>query len=355
MAAGEGAVRRRRARRGRRRPADGLWRGWLRLATEAAALLGAALVGVITVLGYASEWFSGAGLWSHLLPFAFSVLALAAVMAVLLRVWLAGRRWLMARLALAPALLALAAAVAAGWLATRPTFHQEVANLRTLVGGTAEAERQAIAHQVYAAYRRSDLDEARRVLERSRVYEPTVREAAEAFTVDPEVLMGVAATESSFYPRDSGDGGHGLFQLTVAPKGAEAAARRKLGVRELDPLNQRHNAFVAAATLQRYLAEMGGDLFLGLLAYNIGPRNGGLLSIMKQYGARDFVTIQPYLQHLPRDYPVRVLSAALTYRLWRTLGRLPHYEEGDNAARVQQIGIPGLHPSSSLIAADHSD
>jgi hypothetical protein len=87
---------------------------------------------------------------------------------------------------------------------------------------------------------------------------------------------------------------------------------------------------------------MGGDLFLGLLAYNIGPRNGGLRSIMKQYGARDFVTIQPYLKHLPRDYPVRVLTYALAYRVWKRAGRLLPYQEGDNAARVQRIGIPGL-------------
>ena len=63
---------------------------------------------------------------------------------------------------------------------------------------------------------------------------------------------------------------------------------------------------------------------------------------MQQYGARDFVTVQPYLQNLPRDYPIRVLAAALAYRLWRMEGRLPRYEEGDNAARVQQVGIPGL-------------
>ncbi len=87
---------------------------------------------------------------------------------------------------------------------------------------------------------------------------------------------------------------------------------------------------------------MGGDLFLGLLAYNIGPRNGGLRSIMAQYGARDFVTIQPYLQLLPRDYPVRVLSAALAYRLWRAEATLPAYEVGDNALRIQRGGVPGL-------------
>ena len=46
--------------------------------------------------------------------------------------------------------------------------------------------------------------------------------------------------------------------------------------------------------------------------------------------------------NLPRDYPIRVLSAALAYRLWRTEGKLPRYEDGANALHVQQVGIPGL-------------
>jgi len=37
-----------------------------------------------------------------------------------------------------------------------------------------------------------------------------------------------------------------------------------------------------------------------------------------------------------------VLSAALAYRLWRTDGRLPRYEEGNNAQHIQEVGIPGL-------------
>jgi soluble lytic murein transglycosylase-like protein len=172
-----------------------------------------------------------------------------------------------------------------------------------------------------------------------------VYEAAFAFAVDPEVLLGVAAAESSFAPRDSFDGGRGLFQITAPPEAATADARQQLAIDRLDPLNQRHNAFVAAATLRHYLDEMHGDLFLALLAYNIGPHNGGLRSIMQQYGARDFITIQPYLQQLPRDYPTRVLCAALAYRLWRRQGRLPHYENGDNAVRIQRVGIPGLQPT----------
>jgi len=160
--------------------------------------------------------------------------------------------------------------------------------------------------------------------------------------VDPEIMIGVGATESSFYPRDSKDGGYGLFQITSPPRAAIDQVRKHFRVGQLDKLNQRHNTWLAAASLRHYLREMGGDLFLGLLAYNIGPRNGGLLSIMNQYGAKDFITIQPYLRNLPRDYPIRVLTSALAFRLWQHEGKLPHYEEGDWATRIQEIGIPGL-------------
>jgi soluble lytic murein transglycosylase-like protein len=103
----------------------------------------------------------------------------------------------------------------------------------------------------------------------------------------------------------------------------------------------RYNAFLGAATLRHYINEMKGDLFLGLLAYNIGPANGGLRFIMAQYGATDFITIQPYLLQLPRDYPIRVLSYSLAFRLERVEGKLLAYEEGKNALRIQRLGIPG--------------
>lgn len=318
------------------------WATWLRFALEAAALLTAALVGVIEALGHVSQWFTGGGLWTHLLPFAAAVLALAIIIALLLRAWFPVRRALGRRMILLPTMLALTFAAGSLWFAGRAEFQVPMGHLRALVGGKSEAERGAIAHQVYAAYRRADPQSTRLMFERAHRYEAIVFEAAAAFSVDPELLMGVAATESSFHPRDSSDGGHGLFQITAPPAEAEAEIRRQLRIDRLDPHSPRHNAFVAAATLRRYLDDLRGDLFLGLLAYNIGPRNGGLRSIMQQYGAHDFVTIQPYLQHLPRDYPIRVLSAALAYRLWRRDGRLPRYEEPGNARRIQDIGIPGL-------------
>jgi hypothetical protein len=96
------------------------------------------------------------------------------------------------------------------------------------------------------------------------------------------------------------------------------------------------------AKVLRYLGDMKHDLYLALLAYNIGPANGGLRFIMTKYGVTDFITIQPYLQLLPRDYPIRVLSYALAFRIWRKHGQLLAYEEGNNALKIQQIGLPGF-------------
>lgn len=240
---------------------------------------------------------------------------------------------------------ALLALVSIVWVAP-PTLALEA--LREVLAGERMTQVRVVRHQVFAAYRRMDLPGQEVILERSRVFEPTVREAAAAFGEDPEILMGVAATESSFHPRPSGDGGRGLFQITAVPKAAEDSARQKLGVQRLDPVNQRHNAFLAAATLATYREQMKGDLFLTLLAYNIGPYNGGLKFIMEKYGASNFAQAQPYLKELPRDYPVRVLAAALAYRVWNKMGTLPRYEEDSRAQEVQALGIPGLDAPSLL-------
>lgn len=330
----------------RRRTHDGR-RAWLWRGVEVGALLTVALIGVIVVMGFLAPRLVGAGFWSHLLPFAGTVLVLGLVTATLLRAWLVARGWLAERHPRLPVIVAAAAATGMLMVAARPSFTDDVASVRRLVGGPAEAHRLTLAHQVFAAYRRADLKAMAKMWDRARVYEPVILEAAAAYDVDPEVMMGVASAESSFNPRDSADGGRGLFQITAPPASAMADVKARLGVDGVDLLNQRHNAFVAAATLKLYFVQMSGDPFLGLLAYNIGPRNGGLRSIMEQYGARDFVTVQPYLQNLPRDYPIRVLSAALAYRLWRTEGRLPRYEDGDNAFRIQRTGIPMLAAGAS--------
>ncbi len=306
------------------------------------AWTGTALVVVIAALGKSAESFSGVGLWSSLVPFAGMVLLLSVVVFLVFKQWMTVRPTMLRRSAYLPAIIAMLIALGAGWFSVGREFHRELVNLRLMVGGVQEAERATLSHQVYAAYRRTDLAQMQALVERAKPYEATIREAADTFGVDPEVMMGIGAAESSFLPRDSKDGGRGLFQITAPPKAILERVARQLGDKPLDWRNTRHNALLGAATWRFYQKEMKNDLFLSLLAYNIGPKNGGLISIMRQYGARDFATIQPYLQNLPRDYPIRVLTAALAFRLYRIEGKLPRYEEGDNAMRIQRIGIPGL-------------
>ena len=297
---------------------------------------------IMVLLGYSANWFSGTRFFTSLLPFAIGVLALIVAAAMLLIGWWKLRKLLQGRAAILAPALAIGFALLIGWFVMQNHFTQAFGHFRLLVGGKQEAGRVTLAHQVYAAYRRHDPVQLQKLVGRAESYNPVIAEAAKVFDVDQNLLQGVAATESSFLPRDSKDGGRGLFQITLVPKTIMEQAAKKLEVSKPSLLDPRHNAFIAAATLKYYLTQMHNDLFLGLLAYNIGPANGGLRFIMQQYGATDFVTIQPYLQQLPRDYPIRVLSHALAFRLWQTEGKLPVYEEGDNAMRIQRIGIPGL-------------
>ncbi len=221
-------------------------------------------------------------------------------------------------------------------------FTRAYGSYRTLVGGKEEAGRITLAHQVYAAYRRLDTGPLVKMINRAGPYSEAIAEAAEAYAIDIDLLKGLAATESSFLPRSSGDGGHGLFQITQAPAVVTAAVNRLFAEDSRQLTDPRYNAYLGAATLRHYLTEMKDDLFLGLLAYNIGPANGGLRFIMEKYGATDFITIQPYLLQLPRDYPIRVLSYSLAFRIERREGRLLAYEEGKNAWHIQGLGIPGL-------------
>ena len=188
--------------------------------------------------------------------------------------------------------LALLAGVVA--LAVWAPPRRTLLRLNEIVAGERATQDRVIRHQVWAAYRRMDKEDERRLMERGEAHAAMVEAAALAFGIDPELLMGVAATESSFLPRDSADGGRGLFQITAVPAAATEGARRVLGVERIDLLDDRQNATVAAATLAGYAAQMKGDLFLTLLAYNIG----GLFSLLPFFDETKpvmFVAISFYL------------------------------------------------------------
>lgn len=322
---------------------DGFRRKLLFISIEITALFIAAACATIVLLGHAANRFSGAGFFANMLPFTAGILILILITSIFLIGWWKLRQWLRLHSEYWILALSVALALQTMWFVTHDQFTMAYGHFRTLVGGKEEAGRVTIAHQVYAAYRRQDSAQLQKMLDRSRDYREAIEDASRIFRIDVHLLHGLAATESSFIPRTSSDGGRGLFQITRVPEAAINQARRYLGVEKIALDNHKHNAFVAAATFKHYLAEMNDDLFLGLLAYNIGPANGGLRFIMQQYGATDFTTIQPYLQTLPRDYPIRVLSYSLAFRLWHQEGKLLAYEEGSNAIRIQRIGIPGLH------------
>ena len=323
-------------------PARNLRYRLLLISLEVLGLAVTAVSVIMVILGYSANWFSGDRFFSSLLPFAIGVLGLIVATAGLLIGWWKLRKWLQGWALFLPPILSICLAVLIGWISMQDQFALARGHFRTLVGGKHEAGRVTLAHQVYAAYRRYDPAQLLRMVQRAQSYNSAIKEAAKAFDIDLNLLQGIAAAESSFLPRNSVDGGRGLFQITQVPKAIIEQAGKRLSERQLSLNNPRHNAFIAAATLKYYLAEMNDDLFLGLLAYNIGPANGGLKFIMQQYGATDFVTIQPYLQLLPRDYPIRVLSYSLAFRLWQKEGKLLAYEEGKNAQHIQRIGIPGL-------------
>ncbi|MDP1559591.1 MAG: transglycosylase SLT domain-containing protein [Nitrosomonas sp.] len=301
-----------------------------------------AILVIMILLGHSASRFSGTSFFGNLLPFAIGVLVLILATSFFLIGWWKLRKWLRLHSECLTPILSLSLALLIALFVTHDQFTPVYGNFRMLVGGKEEASRVTISHQVYAAYRRHDSTQLQKMVDRSQEYQQAIEDAAKSFNVDINLLKGIAATESSFIPRDSIDGGRGLFQITRVPETVIAQALKRLGAGKIDLENPRHNAFVAAATFKHYLAEMKNDLFLALLAYNIGPANGGLRLIMQQYGASDFTTIQPYLQTLPRDYPIRVLSYALAFRIWQKEGELLAYQEGNNAIHIQRIGIPGL-------------
>jgi hypothetical protein len=314
----------------------------LLLGMEVFGLIIAGLAVVMVVLGYSASWFSGTRFFASLLPFAVFVLGLVVIAAVVLIGWWQVRKKLQDKSLLLPSSLSVSIALVMTCFMLFGQFGQGFEHFRALVGGRQEDRKVTISHQVYAAYRRYDQKQLQKMIERSKQYDAVIMEAAKVYGLDPDLLRGLAAAESSFMPRESKDGGKGLFQISQVPETILAQVGKRLSVDKVQLTDPRHNTLVAAATLKYYLKQMKNNLFLGLLAYNIGPVNGGLRVIMQQYGATDFITIQPYLQQLPRDYPIRVLSYSLAFRLWQQEGKLLAYEEGKNAQHIQQIGIPGL-------------
>ena len=286
------------------------------LALEGAGLAAVAVLTTVAVLGEVADRLVGPARWWRPLLFAITVLGLGVTLAGALAAWPRIRRGLAARTALLPPAVGLALVAIALGLAARPASGS--ASVRSAGCSAARRRRSARPSPIRSTPPTAAPTwpaMAARARARSRLRAHGARGRDRIRDRSRAARRHRRRRSRRSIPRDSADGGRGLFQITAPPAVAVANVRRLLGGDALDPRNERHNALLAAATLRQYLEQMDGDPFLALLAYNIGPQNGGLRAIMAQYGARDFVTMQPYLQQLPRDYPIRVLTAALAYRV----------------------------------------
>ena len=204
-------------RQKKKAPPRDLQREALLLGLEVLGLSFTGVAAVIVLLGYAANRFSGTRFFTSLLPFAGGILGLIVLMAILLIGWRRLRTWLKKHSALLPPAIALGLALLTGCFAMQDRFTQAFGYYRTLVGGKEEAGRVTLAHQVYASYRRLDIREVQKMIDRAAAFQAAIEEAAATYAVDADLLQGLAATESSFLPRDSSDGGRGLFQITQVP------------------------------------------------------------------------------------------------------------------------------------------
>jgi soluble lytic murein transglycosylase-like protein len=103
-------------------------------------------------------------------------------------------------------------------------------------------------------------------------YFSLVRQAAEAYSLPPELLLAVMKVESNFNPRAvSRAGAQGLMQLMPATAAA-------LGV--TDPFDPRQSIVGGAYTLRVLVNEFEGEVPLAVAAYNAGSkavrRHGGV-------------------------------------------------------------------------------
>jgi hypothetical protein len=209
--------------------------------------------------------------------------------------------------------------------------------------GVRAQERNHLQEQVLNTYQ-SDLVRIEGVLARAKYYEKIIFEAAQKFGYDPEVAIGVACHESSLIPWiTSLVGAYGLFQIYDIPPEAEAAAERALG-HHPDRRIIEDNIYLGLATLVYYRKIMGGDLALGLWAYNMGDED--LKQIISNHPSKKYFEIRDHLGDGCQSFPEKVLAFALGYRALHKLGYLPFSRnDNDKFETIFSLGIPGLSPS----------
>lgn len=105
--------------------------------------------------------------------------------------------------------------------------------------------------------------ETYRPLPATIAYNDAIDEAAELYSLDPNLIRAIIRAESAFNPfAVSRAGAQGLMQLMPA-------VAEELNV--LDPFDPRQNIFGGARYLRRLLDRHDGNINLAVASYNAGP------------------------------------------------------------------------------------
>jgi len=151
----------------------------------------------------------------------------------------------------------------------------EPARLRTRRVVTVAATVTVVAGLVVAFYLLALWLRERTIRGSIDVRNPIILRCAQEFSLPADLIRAVIRVESKGEPDAvSPRGARGLMQVTDE---THEEVRRRLGMADGDLLDPDYNIRVGSAYLRIMLDRFGGDVYLALAAYNMGPTKLGRL------------------------------------------------------------------------------
>lgn len=217
-------------------------------------------------------------------------------------------------------------------------------------GFTLESDADALKENIYAWYDAYYLFHGKDYVKATLEYEGIIKQVADNFNIDPDIICGVIALESKGNPYEvSKVNAKGLMQIYWVPKSYRQKAKKILGVNELDDFNPIHNVTLGTITLIGYTKMKNNNLLLGMASYVWGPNN-------ISDSSKDFSSVRHRFPEVPRYYPNKALALTLLTKVYKEKGEFIPYKlncsendlqckehEKQNQQYIESIQIAGLH------------
>jgi soluble lytic murein transglycosylase-like protein len=150
--------------------------------------------------------------------------------------------------------------------------------------------------------------------------------------LDPDLARGLISVESMGIPDIvSLENAVGLTQIKIVPDSCLQRAHVIFGVDEINLYDPAQNIWLGLITLQEYTRRKNNDLLLGLVSYNYGPNQQGVLE------ATDWGNLQA--SEGVKAYPAKVLAVTLLSKVNAKYGRALPYNNA-NRAKIEKIVLP---------------